>query len=144
MPFWLWLILGLALLLGEMLTPGGFFILFFGVGALVTGLVGLVGIELPVWGQWLLFTAVSVATLLLLRRRFVRGFAPPPDTPKVDPLVGEEAVALEAIVPGRLGKVELRGTPWNARLTAARPLASGDRVRVERVEGLTVYVAPLD
>jgi membrane protein implicated in regulation of membrane protease activity len=33
MEWWIWILLGLVLLLGEIVTPGGFYILFFGVGA---------------------------------------------------------------------------------------------------------------
>ena len=139
MPFWLWLILGLVLLVGEMLTPGGFFIIFFGIGALVVGVLGLAGVVMPLWLQGVAFSAVSVVALLLFRKPLLERFAPPP-THKVDPLVGEEAVALEEIGAGKLGKVELRGTPWNARTLDGRTLAKGARVRVERVEGLTVFV----
>ncbi len=49
MPFWIWLILGLVLLAGELLTPGGFFIIFFGVGALAVGVLRLAGLEMPLW-----------------------------------------------------------------------------------------------
>lgn len=139
MPFWLWLILGLVLLAGELLTPGGFFIVFFGVGALVVGVLGLAGVVMPLWLQGVAFSVVSVVALLLFRKPLLGRFAPPP-AHKVDPLVGEEAVTLEEIGAGRLGKVELRGTPWNARVTNGRALAKGVRVRVERVEGLTVFV----
>jgi membrane protein implicated in regulation of membrane protease activity len=143
MPFWIWLILGLVLLAGELLTPGGFFIIFFGVGALAVGLVGLAGVAMPLWLQGVTFSVVSVVALLLFRKPLLERFAPPP-THKVDPLVGEEAVAIEEIGPGMLGKVELRGTPWNAREVKGRALPKGARVRVERVEGLTVFVGRAD
>jgi regulator of protease activity HflC (stomatin/prohibitin superfamily) len=35
MGWWIWIVLGLVLLLGELVTPGGFYILFFGVGAII-------------------------------------------------------------------------------------------------------------
>lgn len=143
MPFWLWLILGLVLLAGELLTPGGFFIVFFGVGALAVGLLGLAGVTMPLWAQGVAFSAISIVALLLFRKPLLGRFAPPP-APKVDPLVGEEAVALEEIGPGRLGKVELRGTPWNARTVNGKALPKGARVRVDRVEGLTVFVVRID
>ena len=72
MYWWLWLVLGLLLLGLEALTPGGFYVLFFGVGALVVGtLVGL-GASGPVWLQWLLFSAISVVSLLLFRPYLLR------------------------------------------------------------------------
>jgi membrane protein implicated in regulation of membrane protease activity len=53
MAWWLWLLGGIALLGVEVLTPGGFYVMFFGVGALVVGL--LVGLQAggPPWVQWL-------------------------------------------------------------------------------------------
>jgi len=43
MVWWAWVLGGFFLLLGELLTPGGFFIFFFGVGALVTGALAAAG-----------------------------------------------------------------------------------------------------
>src|SRR4029453_3579693 len=37
MDWWIWVLGGLVLLLGEVLTPGGFFVVFFGAGALLGG-----------------------------------------------------------------------------------------------------------
>jgi inner membrane protein len=36
MEWWIWLVGGMLLLLVEIVTPGGFYFLFFGVGALLT------------------------------------------------------------------------------------------------------------
>ena len=52
--WWMWFILGVVLLLAELTTPGAFYQLFFGLGAIVVGLIGLVGIELPLAIQMLL------------------------------------------------------------------------------------------
>jgi membrane protein implicated in regulation of membrane protease activity len=72
MYWWLWLVLGLVLLGLEIFTPGGFYVLFFGIGALVVGtLVGL-GAGGPVWFQWLLFSALSVVSLLIFRPHLIR------------------------------------------------------------------------
>jgi membrane protein implicated in regulation of membrane protease activity len=37
MDWWIWVVLGLVLLIGEIVTPGGFYLLFFGIGAVVVG-----------------------------------------------------------------------------------------------------------
>ena len=39
MIWWYWMLLGLVLLGVEMATPGGFYILFFGLAALIVGSV---------------------------------------------------------------------------------------------------------
>jgi membrane protein implicated in regulation of membrane protease activity len=57
-------------------------------------------------------------------------------------MVGELAVALDPIAPGGQGRAELRGTTWTARNLASTPLAAGQSIRVERIDGLTIHVRP--
>ena len=52
------------------------------------------------------------------------------------------AVVLEEVVPGGAGKAEMRGTSWNARTTGRATLAKGQRCRIERIEGLTLWLVP--
>lgn len=140
MLYWAWLLLGLGLLVVEIATPGGFFALFFGLSALVVG--GLVGLGWggPPWMQWLLFSGLSVVALGLLRKplqaRLSRGG---PGRP-VDSLTGETAVAQDDIAVGGLGKAELRGATWNAKNAGAEAVGKGQRLKVDRVEGLTLHV----
>ena len=47
-----------------------------------------------------------------------------------------------AILPGAVGKAELRGTSWNARNAAERPLAAGERCRVTGMDGLQLLLEP--
>ena len=55
---------------------------------------------------------------------------------------GETALVTEDVAPGGVGKAEMRGTSWTARTSAATLLARGQRCRVERVEGLTLWLRP--
>jgi inner membrane protein len=142
--WWLWVILGLVLMAGEILTPGGFYILFFGIGAVAVGLLKLAGLSttLPIDG--LIFLAVSIAGLVFFRKPLQQRFANLTPHIPVDMLTSETATALEPIEAGATGKVELRGTTWNAQNLGPQPLAPSQRCRVERVEGLTLYVRALD
>ena len=141
MSWWMWAVMGLALLGGEMLTPGGFYFLFFGVSGLVVAALVALGWGGPAWFQWFLFSVVSVICLVPLRSRLVRWVSGGLETaPRVDALVGETALLLEDIASGEIGKAELRGSSWNARNAGARPLRKGERVRVTRVEGLTLWL----
>jgi inner membrane protein len=143
MAWWLWLVLGLFLLAGEMLTPGGFYVFFFGLAALVVGGLVWLGASGSGWVQWLLFSGLSVVSLLALRGPLLRRIAPRQrESLVVDSLVGEAAVALENMPPGAIGKAELRGTAWNARNAGTRPLVRGERARVEQVEGLMLSLRP--
>jgi membrane protein implicated in regulation of membrane protease activity len=139
--WWLWALLGLLLLVAEVLTPGGFFVLFFGLGALAVGGLVAAGMAAPVWLQWLLFSVLSLASLVLLRPPLIRWMGTGRTEP-VDSLVGEIAVLLETVAPGAIGKAELRGTSWTVRNGGARPLQQGERARVGRVDGLMLELRP--
>jgi membrane protein implicated in regulation of membrane protease activity len=137
MSWWVWVLVGIGLLFVEIVTPGGLFALFFGVGAFCVA--GLAAVGAPPTAQWLAFTVVSVLLLATLRRslqeRLGRGQGRP-----VDSIVGEEVVLLADVPAGGEGQAELRGVPWSARAVAGTPLGKGQRCRVERVEGLTLWV----
>ena len=141
MAWWIWILLGLILLALEMATPGGFFIAFFGIGALLVGILAGAGVIETVWLQWVLFTVFSVVSLVLFRRPLLEWMKRrEPLRPAVDSLVGETALLTEDLPPGGIGKAELRGTSWSVRSRDAAGHAKGKRCRVEQVDGLTLWV----
>lgn len=140
--WWHWLVFGLVLVLAEVATAGGFYIIFFGIGAIVVGLLSSANVAGPVGIQILLFSVISVGSLLLFRRRLLGWFQTDPQAPAVDQLVGEVAVVTEEVAPGGVGKVELRGAAWSARTTGAAALTRGTRCRVTRIDGLMLFVEP--
>ena len=143
MTWWLWAFLGLFLLGSEIVTPGGFYMLFFGIGALVVGaLVGL-GMIPSEWMSWLLFSVVSVASLVILRpplRRLMT--ADRGNVSSVDTMGGETAIVLDDLPPGATGKAECRGSTWNAHNAGDKPLLKGQRSLVDRVDGITLWIKP--
>ena len=98
MQWWHWAVLGLVLGLLELATPGGFFILFFGVGALLVGVLSLLGIAGPLWLQWVLFGVLSVVTLFFFRDPLLRRMRASEHTGLVDSLTSDIAVAKEDIL----------------------------------------------
>jgi membrane protein implicated in regulation of membrane protease activity len=143
MPWGMWIVLGFGLLAGEALSPGGFFLFFFGLSAVMVGGLVAAGIVGGDATQWLLFSVLSIASLLLLRPRLVGRFreARGGNTGMPD-LVGDVAILTGDLEPGAVGKAELRGTSWNVRSLASARVPSGSRCIVERVEGLTLWIAP--
>lgn len=143
MWWWIWILLGLALLGFESMTPTGFFVFFFGVSALLVGGLTWTFPSLVAQTQWVLFSIFSVASLLLLRPRLKRRKAgDPEDEMSPRDFVGEPALLLGSLEPGGVAKAELRGTSWNVRSTHPSPIPSGSRCLVQRVEGLTLWVGP--
>jgi hypothetical protein len=137
--WWYWLLLGFGLLLLELITPGGFFVFFFGVGAIIVGLLASVSLPASPQLQWLLFGILSVAGLLFFRKPLQRRTNVSAGR-EVDSLVGEIAVAAGDIGIQQIGKVELRGSLWNACNIGDSIISAAQRCRVERVEGLTLYI----
>jgi hypothetical protein len=139
MAWWIWVLGGLVLLVAEVTTPGGFFAVFFGAGAILVGVAKALGWPGPAWAEWLVFSALSVVSLLLFRRPLMRHFNLTPGK-AVDRLEGEAAVVQEEVAPGGVGKAEMRGSSWSARTAGAVALEPGRRCRVEKVEGLTLWL----
>lgn len=142
MPWWGWFLFGFLLLAGELLTPGGFWLMFFGLGGLAVGVLGLAGLDLPIWSQWLLFTVGSLAATLLLRPPLLARLQRHAPARRADELTGEIATPTDGISPGGIGTAELRGTVWRARNRADRALAAGERCRVVKVDGLLLELEP--
>ena len=141
MSWWIWVLLALALLGLELLTPGGFFVFFFGLAALAVGGLAALGLVHSLSAELLLFSVLTLASIVLFRRRLQtllkvnegRGVG-------TETLIGEVAILLDDLPAGSVGKAELRGTAWNVRSEASQPLPRGQRCRVERVDGLMLWV----
>jgi hypothetical protein len=140
MSWWIWLLLGLVLVLAEVLTPGGFALLLFGAAALLTGFIAATHVLTAWWAQWLLFAFLSIALLAALRQPLVRALRPPNVVENIDTLVGETALAVRDIAVNQVGKAEMRGTSWSARNVGSAPLVDGQRCRVQKVDGLMLWV----
>lgn len=140
--WWHWIALGLVLVVLELAAPGGFYFIFFGVGALVVGVLSALDVAGPEWAQILLFSLLSLLSLVLFRSRILGKLQGSKRATDMDTLVGEVATVAEGLPPGAVGKVELRGTAWSAKNTSEVALKPGERCVVIRVEGLTLFVGP--
>lgn len=140
-PELIWFIIGLVLFILELVLPG-FVLFFFGIGAWITALLCLVanpGINL----QAIVFTITSILSLVLLRRMIKRKFLySRDDLSKAveDEFTGREALALDDIIPGAGGKVEFKGTTWNAESEAT--IKKGQRVIIKGKENFKLFVEP--
>ena len=142
MSYVFWLSLGLILTVSEFIVPG-FVIIFFGAGALVTGVVKLVWSGLPDSAALLIFALSSLGSLLAFRKTWVGGKVRRDGNTKdegdVDETcVGRKVSVVEAIAPGKAGKVELNGANWTAESDVA--LEAGAVAVVTARNGLTLVV----
>ena len=142
MAWWIWILIGLGLLGVEAGTPGGFFFLFFGISGLAVGTLAGLGIAGPLWMQWVLFSVLALLALAVLRKPLQARLNVDGKHKAVDKLTGETATAQTDMAPDQIGKAELRGATWTARNASAGAIVTGQRLRVDRVEGLTLFVRP--
>jgi len=135
------MILGLVLLACEMITPGTFFFMFLGISGLLAGVAAYLVPDMPGWMPWLLFSVFSAISLAFFRKPLMEKFKLSGKYgSKVDALTAETAVALEDIPPGAMGKVELRGASWSARNVGDQSVKRSERLKVDRVDGLTLCI----
>jgi membrane protein implicated in regulation of membrane protease activity len=135
----LWMIAAGVLAVGEMFTLG-FFLGPIAVAAVVTSIVALAGG--PVALQWIVFTAVAAASLLVLRpvaRRHLR--TPAQLRTGTAALVGSSAVVLDRVDRDG-GTVKLAGEVWSARsYDEDHAFEPGARVEVLKIDGATALVS---
>lgn len=147
MADWLWVfwaVLGAILIVAEIFTSG-FVLLWFGVGALVAGFASLVGID-SLAIQFLIFATVSIGLTAASRTIFVNYFTRDESGQSlrtgVDALPGKIGTVVSSSQ-GALqeGAVKVFGSTWTAYpAPGEEPLEAGERVRVESIEGASIYV----
>lgn len=138
---WAWMILGLVLLVIEVLAPG-VFMLWFGLAAVVTGLISFV-IPIGPQAQLGLFAVLSLVCVLIGRKLFT-GNEKETDQPLLnkrgDQLVGKTFQVTTAIKHGR-GKIRVGDTVWSV----SGPDAQVDEhVRVTALDGNRLSVELVD
>jgi len=120
----LWFLAGVAFLLAELALPG-FVLLFFALGAVAAALAAFAGLSLG--GQFVVFLAVSLAGMALLRRLFLRVFRGRTHSAAVEgggmdnQDAGKTALVTRAISPGAPGEIKFRGSFWRAESGVAIP-----------------------
>jgi len=147
MSEWLWIfwvILGAILIVAEIFTSG-FVLLWFGIGALAAGFIGLIGVD-SLALQFLVFAIISIGLTAASRTIFVNYFSRERTGESlrsgVDSLPGKIGTVVSSSR-GALqeGAVKVFGSTWTAYpAPGEEPLEAGERVCVESVEGASIYV----
>lgn len=115
---------------------------WFALGALSAMIASLCGGEL--WLQLLLFVVVSTLFLLALRPMAKKYFTPKLAKTNVDSVIDSQGLVLEEIdnLAGK-GRVKLGGMEWSARSTDGEKIPENTLVKVDRIEGVKVYVTAI-
>ena len=134
---WLWRIGGVVLLIAELIAPG-FFLVWIGAAAMITGVFALL-FDIGVAGQMALF-ALYAAIAVYVSRRWYEANPVMTEDPMLNDrsarLVGRTVTVTEAITEHG-GRVRLGDSEWSARGALAQ---AGDHVRITGVEGNCLLV----
>ena len=138
---WVWTILAVVMLIGEIFTAG-FFLLPFGIGAAAAAI--LAWFEAGSAAQWITFFVVSIVSLLYVRR-FVHHQDDDDPTPVgSNRYLNAKAVVLETVnTEAGTGMVRMESEKWRAT-TEGDPIEPGTAVKVLRITGSRLVVAELD
>ena len=140
MQWWIWLVFGVALILLELVLPT-FFILWFGIGAVLVSLIALLAPNLQLDMQVLLWVLFSSATTVLWFKLFRRKKADVRWT--ADSVIGEVGLLTASVSEFQKGRVRfqkpiLGNEEWTC--IADSDIAAGERVRLTAIEGNTARV----
>jgi len=136
----IWLLLMVVFLIAEASTVT-LVSLWFAAGSLAAMAAALLGCA-P-WLQVTLFLAVSVVLLTALRPLVRKHITPRLTATNIDSVIGSTGlVTVDIDNVTASGQVKLGAMVWTARSTSGDPIPQGTRIRVDRIEGVKVYVSP--
>lgn len=143
MDTFIWIALMVVFLVVEAACPIHLVSIWFAAGSLVAAVVSMLHGQL--WLQILLFAVVSGGLLACLWP-FVKKFLRPRLTKtNVDSVISTEGYVTEAVDNlSATGQVKLGGMYWTARSSSGTPIKAGTLVKVDKVEGVKVFVSLME
>jgi membrane protein implicated in regulation of membrane protease activity len=137
--FVVWIVAAVLLAIGEVLTPGAFFLSPVALAAGAAAIVALVAGGVASTIVFIVAALLSLAVLRPIARRHVR--MPQITRTGTDALIGRKAVVTRR-VDAAGGRVRIGGEEWSARSYLDDGVyAEGATVDVVRIEGATALVA---
>ncbi len=141
MPWWGWMVTGTLLFGAEMIgVSAQFYLVFVGAAAIVVGLLGMAGLPLPEWAQWITFAGVALTCMALFRARLYDKFKGADGKVEERLILGDRIAMPERLAPGASCRVEYRGSTWSARNTDDSPIEAGVEAEVWETAGLTLHI----
>ncbi len=136
--WWIWMALAALFVIGEIFTQG-FFLLWFGIGAAVAGILAIMGLNFG-W-QLGAFVVVSGVLFLVSRRLAEKISKKQPPGIGADRFIGLEGIVLEEIDNLKnTGRVRVQKDEWRADSETGEKIAEGERIVVTRLDGTHMVV----
>ncbi|MBS1190594.1 MAG: hypothetical protein H6R10_2386 [Rhodocyclaceae bacterium] len=143
LEWWQWVVGGIVLVIAELAVPA-FFIIWFGLGALLVGVVMFLAPALTTTAQLSLWMVASVAMVILWFRIFKASYYKTRIGSAGGEAIGEIGLLVGAIAPFERGRVRFQRPVLGAEeweCLAETAIAAGERVKVVAIEGSFLKVA---
>ena len=141
-PAVIWLVLLVLFVLAEAATVT-VVSLWFAIGALAALVVSMC--SGPVWLQIVVFAVISAVMLWTLRPVIKKHFTPNLTRTNIDAVIGSTGmVTVEINNTLAQGTILINGMEWSARSASGESISANTLARVERVEGVRVFVSPVE
>lgn len=140
---YLWLALMVVFLIAEGVCPYHLVSIWFAVGALAATLVAVLDGSVAI--QVAVFLALSCILLAALWPLTKKILYPQRKATNLDAIIGSIGLVTADIDNlAATGQVKLGGIEWTARSSSGNPIPRGSRIRVDRIEGVKVFVSPAE
>ena len=139
----IWLGLVILFVVVEASCPIHLVSVWFAVGSLVALLIWSLGG--PLWLQIALFLVISCVLLAALWPLTKKYLNPAHIATNIDSVIGSTGYVTAAMDNvAAVGQVKLGAMVWTARSTSGSLIAEGTLIRVDRIEGVKVFVSPAE
>ncbi len=134
-----WLVAMVVFMAAEAVTVS-LVSIWFALGALGAIFAALLGCGLTM--QVTVFLVLAVLLLVSLRGLVRKHLNPKLVRTNIDSVVGATGIVLTPVNNiAALGQVQVNGVEWSARSTDGSHIAAGELVRVDKIEGVKVFVS---
>ena len=133
-----WLCIGLAAVIIELLTPTALISIWFACGAMIAALLTFLGVDLTI--QIVAFFVISFVTMLIVRpvaTRYLRGNIV---ATNADRMIGSIGNVTREIIDEHWGEVYVNSSYWSAVSVDDKRIEKGKKVKVLAIEGAKLIV----
>lgn len=141
MAWWAWMIVAAISLAIEMFVfDAQFYLVFFAISAAMIGFLGLAGVNLPDWAQFLALSVLAVTSMVTFRKRAYQLVRSRTGHVEERLTVGDRVTVPVRLEPSQTCRVEYRGSSWTARNVDEAAIEAGREAVIARVDGLVLMV----
>ena len=138
-----WFVLLIVFLIVEAACPIHLVSIWFAAGSLVAIIISL--FHGPMWLQVTLFLVVSCVMVALLWPFIKKFIQPKLEKTNIDAIIGTVGTVIAEINNVEAtGKIKLGAMEWTARSSSGANIKPGTQVKVDRIEGVKVFVSPVE